>query len=308
MKTPIFEMVVISGKGGTGKTSVCASLAHLASLSKKPAVLSDLDVDAPDLHIILDPEILQHEEFISGHEAVIRQESCIQCGTCKTICKFDAISLNNYTMTIDPLRCEGCGACTHFCPSKAIDFTNKNCGDWYISKTRFGSFVHAQLKAGEENSGRLVTLLKKEAKALAKKEEKSLIIYDGSPGVGCPVISSLSGVHLALAIVEPTPSGRHDFERIAKLCAHFRIPVALVLNKADLNAEEAKSIMQYSSEQGHYFAGNIPFSEDITKAMVARKTITETDSVIAESLQDIWVNILSYMDQPKKSKNFIIQA
>lgn len=301
-KIPIFEMVVISGKGGTGKTSVCASFAHLASLSKKTAVLCDLDVDAPDLHIILDPDVLQDNAFISGHEASIRQDDCIQCGQCMKICKFNAISLHNNTITIDPLRCEGCGVCTHFCPSQAIDFKSKNCGDWYISNTRFGSFVHAQLGAGEENSGRLVTLLKKEAKAIAKQEGKSLIIYDGSPGVGCPVISSLSGVHLAVAVVEPTPSGRHDFERIAKLCDHFRIPVALVLNKADLNDNEAKNIMQYTLENGYYFAGSIPFSADITKAMVARKTVTETGSVIGNSLQEIWANLLKYIDQPKLSK------
>jgi len=296
MKAPIFEMVVISGKGGTGKTSVCASLAHLASLSKNPAVLCDLDVDAPDLHIILDPEVLQRNDFISGYAAGIRQDDCTQCGKCMEICKFSAISCHNSIFKIDPLRCEGCGVCVHFCPSQAIDFENKNCGEWYISNSRFGPFVHAQLGAGEENSGRLVTLLKKEAKNIAKQEGKSLIIYDGSPGVGCPVISSLSGVHLAVAVVEPTPSGRHDFERVAKLCDHFRIPVALVLNKADLNDTEAKNIIQYTLEKGYYFAGSIPFSADITKAMVLRKTVTETDSVIGDSLQEIWVNLLKYME------------
>ena len=302
MKTPIFEMVVISGKGGTGKTSVCASFAHLASLSTKPAVLCDLDVDAPDLHIILDPDVLQSNPFISGHEAIIRQDACNKCGQCIKICKFDAISIHNNSITIDALRCEGCGVCAHFCHLQAIDLNDKNCGDWYISKSRFGSFVHAQLGAGEENSGRLVTLLKKEAKVIAKQEEKSLIIYDGSPGVGCPVISSLSGVHLAVAIVEPTPSGRHDFERIAQLCNHFRIPVALVLNKADLNDNEAKNIMQYTLDNGYYFAGNIPFSVDITKAMVDRKTVTETGSVIGDSLQEIWNNLLKYIDQTKLNK------
>jgi len=302
MNTPIFEMVVISGKGGTGKTSVCAALAHLASLSEKKAVLCDLDVDAPDLHIILDPNVLQNNEFISGKEAIIRKEDCSECGECVKICQFDAISLDNTMPHIDPLLCEGCGVCVHLCPTQAIDFKDKNCGNWYISKTRFGSFVHAQLGPGEENSGRLVALLKKEAKIIAKQEGKSLIIYDGSPGIGCPVISSLSGANLAVAVVEPTPSGRHDFERIAQLCDHFRIPVALVLNKADLNINEAKNIMQYTHEKGYYFAGNIPFSEDITKAMVKCKAVTETGSVIGNSLQIIWNNLLNYMDKPKQSK------
>ena len=295
----IFEMVVISGKGGTGKTSICASLAHLASHSQKQAILCDLDVDAPDLHIIFEPNILEEHEFISGFEASIDEDKCIACGKCLELCHFSAIKPKDNVFTVDPLRCEGCKVCVTFCPEEAIKFEEKKCGDWYISNTRFGSFVHAQLGAGEENSGRLVTLLKKEAKDIAKKENKSLIIYDGSPGVGCPVISSLSGVHLALLVVEPTPSGRHDFERIAKLCDHFRIPVAVLINKADLNAEEAKKIMEYALQRKYYFAGRLNFSADIIKAMVAKKTVTETNSPMGNLLDEIWEDLLRYIELPK---------
>ena len=228
------EIVVISGKGGTGKTSVCASLAHLA----QNKVVCDLDVDAPDMHILLDPQVHTREAFVSGNEAVIDRDACCRCGICFEHCRFDAVKKDGDVYGIDPLRCEGCGVCVALCPAKAIAFPEKECGEWYVSDTRFGPFVHAQLYPGQENSGRLVTLLKQQARELAKRQGLDLVICDGSPGVGCPVISSLSGASLAVAVVEPTPSGRHDFERVAALCDHFRIPVAVLINKADLNHED----------------------------------------------------------------------
>ncbi len=280
------EIVVVSGKGGAGKTSFCACLSHVAN----DAVLCDLDVDAPDLHIILEPEPSEKRLFVSGNEARIRPDDCIQCGKCEQLCHFDAVLPGP---EIDPLRCEGCGVCVHLCPARAIDFPERTCGEWQISDTRFGPFVHAWLYPGKENSGRLVTLLKQEARSLASRTGREVIIYDGSPGIGCPVISSLSGVHLAVAVVEPTPSGRHDFERVATLCDHFRVPVAMVINKADLNEKVSEELAAHAEEKGYFLAGKIPFSQDITKAMISRKAVTETMSPLAQNMREIAERVLT---------------
>ena len=287
------EIVVISGKGGAGKTSFCAALAHVAG----NAVLCDLDVDAPDLHIILNPAPSPAEPFLSGHEARIREQDCLHCGTCEKICAFGAVRPGP---VISPLACEGCGVCVHLCPAGAIDFPEKQCGEWQISETRFGPFVHARLYPGEENSGRLITLLKEKARETAAASGKELILYDGSPGIGCPVISSLSGAHLAVAVVEPTPSGRHDFERVAALCDHFHIPVSVVINKADLNPEEAESLAAWALNRGYDVAGRVPFSPDVTKAMVEGKAVTETPSGLAPILREIAGHILTLPLVPSK--------
>lgn len=290
------EIVVISGKGGTGKTSVCAALAHLAA-SK---VICDLDVDAPDLHIILSPQSRTREAFISGNEARINGDLCRRCGICLRQCRFDAVRKSEGIFTIDPLRCEGCGVCAALCPAHAIDFPEKNCGEWYVSDTRFGPFVHALLKPGQENSGRLVTLLKQKARELARAQQCEFVICDGSPGVGCPVISSLSGAHLAVAVVEPTPSGRHDFERVAALCDHFRIPVAVLINKADLNPAETDVITGTAGEKGYTVVGRLPFDPAVTKAMIQRRALTETDSPLAAVLAEAWKRIRELASAPRK--------
>lgn len=281
------EIVVISGKGGTGKTSICASLAHLAD----KAIICDLDVDAPDLHLLLDPQIQRQEPFFSGNEAVINEESCRQCGTCANLCRFEAVTCSQGQYAIDTTRCEGCGVCVSLCPAKAIAFPEKRCGDWYISDTRFGPFVHAQLAPGQENSGRLITLLKQQAYALAKAKGAELVLCDGSPGVGCPVISSLSGASLAVAVVEPTPSGRHDFQRVAALCEHFAIPMAVIINKADLNPREASVIAEFAYEKDASVVGRLPFDPAVTKAMVQRKALTEYPNPLGGSLRVIWDRI-----------------
>ena len=265
------EIVVISGKGGTGKTSVCASLAHLA----QNKVVCDLDVDAPDMHILLDPQVHTREAFVSGNEAVIDRDACRRCGICFEHCRFDAVKKDGDVYGIDPLRCEGCGVCVALCPAKAIAFPEKECGEWYVSDTRFGPFVHAQLYPGQENS-------------------------DGSPGVGCPVISSLSGASLAVAVVEPTPSGRHDFERVAALCDHFRIPVAVLINKADLNHEEVQAITRLADDKGYTVVGALPFDPAVTGAMIRRKALTETDSPLASTLSAIWGRIRELAYAPRK--------
>ncbi len=276
------EIVVISGKGGTGKTSVCAALAHLASGgkldAKKNIVICDLDVDR------------RRETFVSGNEAEINPEICIRCGKCAGLCKFGAVLREEDAFVIDSMRCEGCGVCFHLCPAGAIAFPERECGEWYISDTRFGVMAHALLNPGQENSGRLVSLLKQQARELARENGAETILCDGSPGVGCPVISSLSGATLAVAVVEPTPSGIHDFERVA-LCDHFRIPVTLIINKADLNPAETARIRALAGEKGRAVAAELPFSPDVTRAMIAGKALTETESPLAGLLAGAWKTI-----------------
>ena len=294
------EIVVISGKGGTGKTSVCAALAHLASGGRTNTdntenahrlVICDLDVDAPDLHLLLSPSIRRREAFISGNQAEITPDKCTACGTCAKLCKFDAVQHRGDAFTVDPLHCEGCGVCFHLCPAGAITFPERECGEWYVSDTRFGVMAHALLNPGQENSGRLVSLLKQQARELAGKSGAETILCDGSPGVGCPVISSLSGATLAVAVVEPTPSGVHDFERVAALCDHFHIPVTLIINKCDLNPEETARIRKLAGEKDRVVAAELPFSPDVTRAMIAGLALTETDSPLGELLARAWERI-----------------
>ena len=252
------------------------------------------------MHILLDPQIHTREAFVSGNEAVIDRNACRRCGICFKHCRFDAVKKDSDAYGIDPLRCEGCGVCVALCPAKAIAFPEKECGEWYVSDTRFGPFVHAQLYPGQENSGRLVTLLKQQARELAKRQGLDLVICDGSPGVGCPVISSLSGANLAVAVVEPTPSGRHDFERVAALCDHFRIPVAVLINKADLNHEEMQAITRLADDRGYTVVGALPFDPAVTGAMIRRKALTETDSPLASTLSAIWGRIRELAYAPRK--------
>jgi MinD superfamily P-loop ATPase len=277
------EIVVISGKGGTGKTTICAAFAHLA----ENKVICDLDVDAPDLHILLQPEVKESTPFISGHSARIRQEDCIRCGQCAELCRFEAVCFNGKGFLIDD-HCEGCGVCMKLCPQQAIDFPDNYCGNWYVSDSRFGLMIHAQLFPGQENSGRLVSLLKTQARERGKALGLDTMLCDGSPGVGCPVISSLSGASLAVGVVEPTPSGRHDFNRIVDLCRHFRIPLAIIINKADLNANEANAIIAECREHGHILLGQLPFDSVVTHAMVQRRALTEFDNPLGNSLRDMW--------------------
>ncbi len=300
---PITEIVVISGKGGSGKTSVTAALAHLAG----EPVICDLDVDAPDLHILLQPKVQRTEEFVSGNEAVVDPEKCVNCGTCMEMCHYGAIVEQDGRHAVDPLRCEGCKVCVTFCPEQAIDFPARRCGQWYVSETRFGPMVHAQLFPGQENSGRLVTLLKQQARELAAAKNMNLILCDGAPGIGCPVISSLSGASLAVIVTEPTPSGRHDLERVAELCAHFRITPAVLINKHDLNLDEEARIETYCRDKGYPVAGKLPHDEEVTRAMVRRQAVTEAaageaKAPVVDTLRQAWECIESLAREKSKAK------
>ncbi len=295
------EIVIISGKGGTGKTSLTGAFAALAHHnSPGHAILADLDVDAPDLHILLSPDTLSNEDFYSGNEAIIDPEACTGCGTCADMCRFDAITVGEDGIhAVDPLRCEGCKVCVAFCPVEAVAFPPRHCGHWHVSSTRFGTMVHAQLFPGEENSGRLVILLKKEAKALAQATGADLVLCDGAPGIGCPVISSLSGTDMTVIITEPTPSGRHDLERVGQLCDHFRIPAAVVINKHDVYPEEARRIQALCQEHGWALVGHLPHDPLFTEAMVARKVVTEyPESPLARSMAEVWDAIMRLAPAP----------
>jgi len=287
----LIEIVVLSGKGGTGKTSLTAAFAHLSS----QRVLCDLDVDAPDLHLILQPEVDHREVFISGNEARIVTEKCENCGICADLCRFGAVvGTDGSSPRIDPIRCEGCGVCVDFCPAGAIEFPEKRCGEWYRSQTRFGAMIHAQLDAGEENSGRLVALLRQQARRLAETRGAAWILSDGPPGIGCPVISSLSGASLALIVTEPTPSGRHDLQRMLDLCAHFQVPAGVIINKADVNSSLAETIKSECTAAGLTLLGELPHDPVITRAMVKGLAVTEYDNgAFSEQLRGIWREIQS---------------
>jgi len=280
------ELVVISGKGGTGKTSLMAAFASLA----ENKVLCDADVDAADLHLLMDPDIKESHDFQGGGIAIINPNNCTQCGLCRDLCRWNAIS---EAFEVDPIECEGCGVCVDFCPEEAIDFPIKTCGEWFISNTRFGPMVHARLGIAEENSGKLVALVRQEAKKLAEKNELDLIITDGPPGVGCPVIASVGGASAVLVVAEPTVSGLHDMERVAQLAAHFKVPGMVCVNKFDLNFDQTEAIEKLAKENNMTVVGRVPFDPVFTKSMVQGQTVLEYvgNSKIRSSISEIWRNI-----------------
>ncbi len=288
------ELVVISGKGGTGKTSIAASLAVLAG----QVVVADCDVDAADMHLLLSPQILEKHLFQSGNQAIIRQEACNQCGLCHDYCRFDAVQKlssekTTWQYVIDPAACEGCGVCVHFCPQQAIDFPEALCGEWMISATRTGPLVHARLKAAAENSGKLVTMVRQQARQVAEKNGHALIITDGPPGIGCPVIASITGANRILAVTEPTVSGVHDLERVLDLAKHFGIPADVCINKWDLNPDMGAAIEKKAAERDLRIVGRIPYDPGITRAQLLAKTMVETGTTASQSIRNMWEEIKS---------------
>ena len=284
------ELVVISGKGGTGKTSVMAAFASLA----ENIVLCDADVDAADLHLITNPRVQEHHDFEAGHRAIINPDKCTQCGLCRDLCRWNAISED---FQINPLDCEGCGVCVHFCPEEAVDFPINTCGEWFRSDTRFGPMVHARLGIAEENSGKLVALVRQEAKKLAEKKNFNLILTDGPPGVGCPVIASIGGASAVLIVAEPTVSGKHDMVRVAQLAEHFKVPGMVCVNKYDLNPEQGRIIEEFAREKDLKVLGRIPFDPVFTKAMVQAQTVIEYDSQskACQGVREVWEKLHTHM-------------
>jgi len=285
------QIVVISGKGGTGKTVLSACFAALS----RNAVLADVDVDASNLHLLLQPEIQERHVFKSGQKARIDAEKCTACGICLPLCRFNALLEDEAgKVRVDPLSCEGCGLCFHVCPVQAITLEVPTSGEWYVSKTRYGPFVHARLGVAEENSGKLVTEVRKKAREIAEKEGRDLLIMDGSPGIGCPVIASLTGTDLALVVTEPTPSGTHDMERIVELANHFKIRTACCINKYDLNHENSEGIEQWCRERSIPVVGKIPFDLAVTESVVQGIPYVEyTSNSPADEIRRIWLSLMS---------------
>jgi len=278
------EILVLSGKGGTGKTSVVGSFAQLA----KSKVLVDCDVDASDLHLLLAPRSVEEHAFRSGVKARVVEEKCTSCGMCEEVCQFGAVTQKG-TAEIVQLSCEGCGVCAYFCPERAIVLDENHCGTWYISDTDFGPFVHSQLFAGEENSGKLVSHIKNEARKLAEKTDAELILIDGSPGIGCPVIASLSNVDLVLVVTEPSQSGKHDLERIVALTEHFKIPAVVCINKWDLHPELSDEIEIFVKSQKLEVIGRIPFDPAVIECQIQGIPVTDSQtSLAAYSLKKLW--------------------
>lgn len=288
------ELVIISGKGGTGKTSVTAALAVLAG----DTVTADCDVDAADLHLVLSPSIVETHEFRSGHEAVIRENDCIACGICASYCRFDAVKpsknkTGDPVFKIDPVSCEGCGVCVRFCPEKAIDFPTCLCGEWMISNTRCGPMVHARLGVAAENSGKLVSIVRREARKLAEDTGRDRILVDGPPGIGCPVIASITGSTHVLIVTEPTVSGEHDMDRVLSLTKHFNIPASVCVNKWDLNVDMTNRIEKRALESGAYLSGRIRYDTMMTRAQIEGVSVVELDAPCAEDIRNIWKTLLA---------------
>ena len=278
------ELVVLSGKGGTGKTSIVGSLAVLAQ--KK--VLADCDVDAADLHLLLSPSVKEENEFWGGQVAFIDEEKCAQCGLCQDICRFAAIK----DFRVDPIACEGCGFCSHICPVEAITMKESLSGHWFMSDTKYGPLVHARMGIAQENSGKLVALVRQQAKQIAKREGLDYVISDGPPGIGCPVISSLAGTTLALLVTEPTLSGIHDLERIIGVCQHFGVPALVCINKHDINEENTRQIEAYCYTQGIEIASKIPFDNVVTEAMAHGLPVVEYKrNGITYRIEMLWQSI-----------------
>ena len=300
-----FELVVISGKGGTGKTSVAASLAALAGRS----VIADCDVDAADLHLVLAPTQGKTERFIAGHFASLDATCCAACGKCFDLCRFGAVKVKEGpTFSIDPAQCEGCGVCVRFCPAKAIEFKERDCGEQMLSETRFGPLSHARLKPGGENSGKLVSAVKEKARELSTGLALPLLIVDGPPGVGCPVIASVAGASMALLVTEPTLSAEHDLLRAISLLKQFRVPGALCVNKWDINPERTLAIEASAKELGVVLAGRIRYDVTVSQAQVAAKALVEMDAPSSSDFHALWNSLMKNEELRKAAEATILKG
>jgi MinD superfamily P-loop ATPase len=286
------QLVILSGKGGTGKTSVAAALADLAS-QEMPIVLADADVDAANLELVLEPTRLEEHTFMGGQVALIDPDRCGLCGRCHDVCRFDAIIPGDDTYRVDPLACEGCAACVTQCPEGAIYCEEQQAGLWFRSDTRFGPLFHAHLFAAQENSGKLVTLVKQHGRLLALDRGWELLVVDGPPGIGCPVISASAGADLALLVVEPTLSGIHDLERALGTVNHFGVPALVCINKADLSPSHSNAIATYCAAEGIEVVGELPYDTIVTEAMVQGQPVTayQPNGAMARALQDMWQKV-----------------
>jgi len=289
------QLVILSGKGGTGKTSVAAALAHLAA-SELSITLADADVDAANLELVLDPEKLEEQDFMGGQLAIIEPDECTACGICAEVCRFDAVIPGEDAYQIDASACEGCASCFYQCPTEAIRMEEQKAGLWFRSETRFGPLFHAHLFAGQENSGKLVTMVKQQGRLLTMDEDRDLLIVDGPPGIGCPVIASIAGADMTLLVEEPTVAGVHDLERVLGTTRHFGVPALVCLNKADVNPSQSQRVEDFCREEGIPLVGRIPFDTVVTEAMVQGQPVTAyTDGPVTEALRRVWTNVKEHL-------------
>lgn len=291
------QLVILSGKGGTGKTSVAAAFAHLAAEGDDPfrAILVDADVDASNLELVLSPTVLETHDFVGGGIAVIDPEACNVCGMCAKVCRFDAVSLEGTAPPIvDSIACDGCAACVYQCPTQAIHLEPQLAGQWFRSASRYGPLFHAALRPAQENSGKLVTMVKQQARLLALDEDYDLIMVDGPPGIGCPVISAASGADLALIVAEPTTAGVHDLKRMLSTTEHFGLLALVCINKSDLYPEGTATIEAFCRERGIKVVGHIPFDPTVTQAMVQGVPVTAYgDGPAVQALRLVWERVLA---------------
>jgi len=287
------EVVILSGKGGTGKTSLVGSFAALA----QSKVLADCDVDAADLHLLLKPSVKEDHEFWSGQIAMIDEEKCTECGLCQDVCRFEAIK----DFRVEPTSCEGCGFCRQICPTEAITMKERLSGRWFISDTRYGPLVHARLGIAQENSGKLVALVRQKARQIAEQHKADFIISDGPPGIGCPVISSLAGANLALLVTEPTLSGMHDLSRVLGVCRHFGVPALVCINKYDLNDDNTREIESYCLNQEVNVVSKIPFDNIFTEALVQGRPVVEySQGKVAREIESLWQQVSCILRNGRK--------
>jgi MinD superfamily P-loop ATPase len=289
------QLVILSGKGGTGKTSVTAAFAHLAAQGESPmqAVLADADVDAANLELVLAPEMETRMDFWGGQVAQIDPQLCSGCGTCQDVCRFDAVHETGGDYIVDPIACDGCAACVYQCPEEAITMQLQLAGEWFRSQSRYGSLFHAALKPAQENSGKLVTVVKQNARLLAMDESIPLVLVDGPPGIGCPVISAVSGADLALIVAEPTAAGVHDMQRVLETAAHFGVQTLVCINKADIYPAGSAQIETFCRDEGIQLIGQIPFDLSVTEAMVQGQPVTahKPEAPASQALRDLWQKI-----------------
>jgi len=290
------QLAILSGKGGTGKTSVAAALAHLASQDGS-IVLVDADVDAANLELVLSPQVREEKAFFSSKVAVIDPELCTACGTCGKLCRFDAVvapdeKADSDACAIDPVACEGCAVCFYQCPAEAICMEEPQDGVWFRSDTPFGPLIHAHLFAGQENSGKLVSEVREQGRKAASSGGHEYLIIDGPPGIGCAAIAAATGVNLALVVIEPTVSGVHDLERVLGVTEHFGIPAVVCVNKYDINSEKAQEISDCCAQRGTQVVGLIPFDTVVTEAMVQGEPVTVyEEGPVSKELRRVWERV-----------------
>jgi MinD superfamily P-loop ATPase len=287
------QLVIISGKGGTGKTVISGAFATLFANK----VLADCDVDAANLHLLLHPEVQETHTFSGGQKAFLMPDMCQMCGECVEVCRFEAIQATKEGhIHIDPILCEGCGVCSHICPNQAIAMRNVSSGEWFVSHTEYGPFVHAKLGIGEENSGKLVTAVRKKAAEIAASNNLDHVIIDGPPGIGCPVIASLSGVDLALVVTEPTLSGIHDMERICAVASHFKVPAACCINKHDINSKNTEKIESWCQDFSVPLLGKIPYDQEVIRSIVQGYPVTEhSESAASKKIHALWERVFNLL-------------